>query len=406
MRHSAAMGLAVALATTTAWAAPTAPPRALIQAPALSAEARQVGAEFAYRDSITRTAFQRQADSRLTAQQQVIEQKTQALKRAEAAVRNATADRASAVRQVAQLREDLATLQEQFIAELARRDRTFAAEIAILRGSVDRLLSTPEGLRALAKINQGDVDGGEAALDDLNRAREEARQVRSRTEAAADQRAAATVLTGKRPVSNLITRFEGVTALDPGLQWDWVTLARLYVTAGALPKAIAAAQRAADTAEDDRARSVALNELADVYVNQNRTAEALKAYDEALAIDRKQAALDPTSAQAQRDVSVSLNKIADVYVNQNRAAEALKAYDEALATRRKLAALDPTSAVAQRDIAVSLWKLASMGAPGHDWAAVVAQFDAMKVRGLLAPADEEFADRARANAAKPGGAHD
>ena len=152
--------------------------------------------------------------------------------------------------------------------------------------------------------------------------------------------------------------------------------------------------------------SVSLNKIADVYVNQSRAPEALKAYDEGLAISRKLAALDPTSAQAQRDVSVSLNKIADVYVNQNRAAEALKAYDEALATRRKLAALDPTSAVAQRDIAVSLWKLASMGAPGHDWAAVVAQFDAMKVRGLLAPADEEFADRARANAAKPGGAHD
>jgi tetratricopeptide (TPR) repeat protein len=76
-------------------------------------------------------------------------------------------------------------------------------------------------------------------------------------------------------------------------------------------------------------------------------------------------------------------------------AGARKNYEESLAIRRRLSAADPGNADAQRDLVTSFQNLAVIPGSSIHWSDVVAQLEAMKAKGTLAPAGEKVLEFAR-----------
>jgi tetratricopeptide (TPR) repeat protein len=112
--------------------------------------------------------------------------------------------------------------------------------------------------------------------------------------------------------AEVIPLFETAQSMDASYAPGWVELGRLYQEAGRLADAQRAAEQALAQAQDDRQRSVATTEIADVLVARGNLAAAQARFEEGLALDQHAAQLGPSSAEAQRDVSVSLSKLGDV----------------------------------------------------------------------------------------------
>jgi tetratricopeptide (TPR) repeat protein len=359
----------------------------------LSADAKAAAAETVFNAAATLDAFKREADDRLRGQRRQIEALQTRVKTAEA--RRET--------DLAALRNELARAQEGFVAELAARDRAYAREIAVFRRTVEDIAATPEGAEALRVYNAGEEVKALGMLRQLSDARRRAREVRNNIETAADYRKEATLALdtrnkGKLTTRDLIAKFEEITQLDPGLHWDWVELGRLYTDAGQIDKAKVAAQRSADSAESDRDRSVALNELGDVLIAQGDLAAARVRFQDSLVIAQRLAAADPSSASLQRDVSVSLDKLGDVLIAQGDLAAARVRFQDSLVIRQRLAAADPSSASLQRDVVVSMWRLRRFPDSGITWAHIAKAMEAMQTRGTLFPNDQRFLDEARRQA--------
>ena len=181
-------------------------------------------------------------------------------------------------------------------------------------------------------------------------------------------------------------------------QGDLVRAADAFAEDLAIRRRLAAADSTNPVAQRDL--SVALAKTGDVLQAQGELASAGNAYAEMLAILRRLAAADPTNATAQRDVSVALERTGDVLRAQGDLAGAGKAYEEDLAIARRLAAADPTNAVAQRDVWLAMHKLVEMGSPDVHWSDVAAEMEAIDAKGMLAPADRQRLDNARARAAE------
>jgi hypothetical protein len=216
-----------------------------------------------------------------------------------------------------QRKADLTAAEEKYVAGLAERDRAYAQEIAVFRKAVEDIAATPEGVAALARFNAGDEIGALTVLDNLRSARNAARQKRADIESAAEGRRIARLALetrnrGKLTTAQVIARYEEVTRLDPAVHWDWVELGRLYTDAGNLPAALRAARSAADTAENDRARSVALDAIGNVQVAQGDLPAALTSYRASHAIAERLAKADPGNAEWQRNLIVSYTKLSDL----------------------------------------------------------------------------------------------
>lgn len=214
----------------------------------------------------------------------------------------------------AQHQAELTAAEERYVAELAARDRAYALEIAVFRKAVEDIAATLEGTAALARFNAGDEPGALTVLDRSRAAHDAARKKRADLESAVEARRIATLALeartkGKQITAQVITRYEEVTRLDPGVPSDWGELGRLYKDAGNLPAALRAAQAAAKTATEDRDRSVAQDDIGDVLVAQGDGPGALAAYRKGLAIADGLAARDPANVQWQIDVAVSCAKL-------------------------------------------------------------------------------------------------
>ena len=108
--------------------------------PERSAEARATVAQALYAASATAAAEQRLADARISQQRREIE-----------TLRTQTATNAAMEASArARLQSQLADAQERFVQQLAERDRPYAQEIAVFRGAVQNIVSTPEGEAACA----------------------------------------------------------------------------------------------------------------------------------------------------------------------------------------------------------------------------------------------------------------
>lgn len=311
-------------------------------------DARAEVASALYAASATQAAAERFADARTRAKQVEIE-------RLRGQIRTDIAD-------AAQLKSALTAAQETYVADLASRDRAYAQEIGAFRSAVQDIAATPDGAAALSRFNAGDESGALAILDDLRKARDAARQKGVDIESASEGRRIATLALearskGKVSTAQVIARFTEVTRLDPGVHSDWVQLARLYRDAGTLSEALRAANRAGDTAANDRDRSLAVNEVGDVLLAQGDLKGALASYRQGLAIAEALAGHDPTNNEWQRDLSVSYNKIGEVLLAQGDGPGALAIYRRELAIAELLAARDPANTEWQRDLSVSHEKI-------------------------------------------------
>src|SRR5262249_23328275 len=242
----------------------------------------------------------------------------------------------------ARRKTELTAAEEKYVAALAERDRAYAQEIAVFRKAVEDIAATPGGAAALARFNAGDEIGALTVLDNLRTARDAARQKRADIESAAEGRRIARLALearnrGKLVTAQVIARYEEVTRLDPAVYWDWVELGRLYTDAGSLPAALRAARSAADTAENDRDRSVALDAIGEVQRAQGDLPAALTSYRVALSIRERLAKADPGNAGWQRELSVSHDRIGDVQRAQGDLPSALTSYRAAHAIAEQLA---------------------------------------------------------------------
>jgi len=297
----------------------------------------------------------------------------------------------------------LSAAQERYLTLLAQKDRAYAEQIAVFRSVVEDIASTPGGAAALAQYNAGDEDGALAVLDHLAEARQRAKQARTDIDAAADQRRIAALANdahvkgSKVTTHQMITRYEAVTKLDPGLWSDWMALARLYQEAGRRGDAQETAQHAAETATADRDRAVALSELGALQANQGDLAGARTSYREGLAIFRALAKADPRSAAKQRDLSISLERLGDAQAaRQDDMAGARASYQDELAITRILAKADPSSAEEQRDLSVSLERIAYVQVIQGDLAGARASYqESLDIRRALAKADPTSAEEQR-----------
>ena len=86
-------------------------------------------------------------------------------------------------------------------------------------------------------------------------------------------------------------------------------------------------------------KAIILNNLANLYSNQNKNTQAEKAYSEALILYRSLAKQNPDVYNSY--VATTLNNLAVLYSNQNKNTQAEKAYREALILRRSLAKQNP-----------------------------------------------------------------
>jgi tetratricopeptide (TPR) repeat protein len=107
-------------------------------------------------------------------------------------------------------------------------------------------------------------------------------------------------------------------------------------------------------AEAQRDLAVSLGRVGDVALRRGELDAAEAAFREALDLDRRMVAVDPTDTQAQRDLAVSLGRVGDVALRRGELDAAEAAFREALDLDRRMVAVDPTDTQAQRDLSVSL----------------------------------------------------
>jgi tetratricopeptide (TPR) repeat protein len=343
---------------------------------------------------------QRKADER---EQQLLDQ----LEGKDRTLRRALKEAQAGDRQTAQLRADLAGVtaeRARLVEELTRRDSVFKGELAEYRRLVAELANSPnpERRQALERYADGDRVGAFATLKELTRIEEAAGEKAVKLRAAARYREQAALAAdmkdrGDPGVTTLtvLVEWEAAAERDSGDFATWGYISRLRHEAGQTGRAIEAARELQWVATTDRERSVALNEMGDLLLPAGDLPGARRSFEESLQVDRRLAAANPTSAQAQRDVSVSLNKLGDVQVAAGDLPGARRSFEDSLQVARRLAAANPISAQAQRDVVVSLVKLARIPDSGVRWSDALREMQSMKDRGVLAPRDERFLEALR-----------
>ncbi len=145
------------------------------------------------------------------------------------------------------------------------------------------------------------------------------------------------------------------------------------------------AEGAGDEPDLQRSRSVMLNEFGDTYLTLGDLEQALKAYQDGLAIAERIAAADPANTKWQRDLSVSHIKLGDALLALGKLDDALNNYRAGLAIRERLAATSSGDAQSQQDLAAAYVKLGDvLVAQGKLDQALKAYGDALAIRERLA----------------------
>lgn len=327
-------------------------------------------------------------------------------------------------------RTELAELKESYVSELAQRDKVYSQEIAVFRNAVQDISTTREGAEALARFNANDEIGALSIWDRLADARERGRKVRLNIETAADRRRVAQLAfqarnRGRIEAKAVISRFEEVVRLDPSMQNDWLTLARLYRFAGSLAQAQDAAERAIKIDSSTTDRAAAIDELGDVLNLQGDSDGALTQFKKSLEIRNKlirdsattesedfdleicvsnskigmmlekkgdlkgalsnleicekiymkRAAEEKLPKGQYRNLAVFLNKIADILYKEKNIKDALVRYETSLKIRQIFASDFPDSQFISNDLAHGFLRVGQIQCVHGDFAQGLANLE-------------------------------
>lgn len=277
------------------------------------AQTRSIVVTAAYQSAATVSAIKQWADEQLLERRKQIELLQASVKTERLRRDDAQNERTAALTRLAGAEAELTTAQERFLAELAKRDRSFAKQLAVFRESVQDIAATPEGVAALQQYNDGDRRGGIRLFKQIQQAHERAIQVRTNIEVAKGRRSIATVELDARAhgvgdTEAAISSYEAVTALDPSVHQDWIELSRLYEDVGQLTRARAAALRAVELADGDVDVGRAAAQLGDIQSKEEDLVGAVSSYAKCVAIFRRLVSADPMLASSRRNLGVSLVK--------------------------------------------------------------------------------------------------
>jgi tetratricopeptide (TPR) repeat protein len=317
-------------------------------AAAANVDAHAEVAAVLYAASATQAALAKSADARLRSQQDRIDVLAAELK---------TGD--------ARHRSEMIAAQESFVAELAARDREYAAQIALFRNAVSDIAGTPEGAAALERFNAGDEIGALAILDKLRAANERMREARAKLEDAAEGRRIARLALeartrGKLTTQAVILRYQDVVRLDAGVVEDWRELIGLYQDAGRLDDARKAVDALAAAAKDDTDRALASSELSAVLLLTGDLAGSRRAAEQSVTLARRQVAAAPGDAELEFQLSQTLISFGEIARRQGDITAAQKAYAEDIGAARRRAAQAPRDTRTRSFLAVDLLHLADV----------------------------------------------
>jgi tetratricopeptide (TPR) repeat protein len=129
---------------------------------------------------------------------------------------------------------------------------------------------------------------------------------------------------------------------------------------------------------------------------QGDLAEALKSYQDGLAVAVRLAKADPQNTAWQHNIALIFIKVGDVSMAQGKFAEALKSYQDALAVADRFAQSDPANADWQRDLSLAYNKLGgALAAGGNLTEALKNSQESLAIRQRLAEADADDIDAQR-----------
>ena len=120
--------------------------------------------------------------------------------------------------------------------------------------------------------------------------------------------------------------------------------------------------------------SLALDKLGSITLSNGQATEALKEYQQALAILRPLVEVDPKNRIWRRELAITLDGIGTVKSQTGDARGALAAYDEGLAIIRDLARDDPDNPEFQRQIAIRVIETGDVKLTTGDTAAAAADY--------------------------------
>lgn len=249
------------------------------------------------------------------------------------------------------LGKDAALVRNTIAEEEKQRGKPYtpderAKRVAELEASFKSIFSSTDPLRreAQRKFDAGDIEGGEAKLDEALDADEaaiaEAERVASEKRKTAARNALdLAVLARGRHVAKALGYYRRAVKFDPDDAKVWFGLGEMVVEAGQLgaaKEAFAQAAAKARDSDDERVRYWATLGLGDVASAQGHLPSARRLYETAGAIADRLASADPGNAGWQRDLAVSHAKVGDAY---RKAGDAAKAGEHLRAGRDIIAAL-------------------------------------------------------------------
>ena len=133
--------------------------------------------------------------------------------------------------------------------------------------------------------------------------------------------------------------------------------------------------------------------VGEVFMAQGNFAEALKSYQDGLAVADLLAKSDPENVGWQRTLSVAYNRVGDALAAEGNLTEASQILEESLAIRERLAKTASSDTDSQRDLAISQGNVAAVLAEQGDTSRALDLFQ--RARGIIAGLVQQSPDNSQ-----------